>query len=311
MDYIKKNGLIRPKEILFAPMLSTFGGGSIRGFNPGGGAGLAIGEYLYTTTGNHSFTVPAGVDRISVLVIGGGGASHLSGSAGGSSPRNSNSGGGALAYRNAIGVSTNSTINLTVGIGGVNDDQAGGTSSITVSGTTTQANGGSPGSFDSDGPGGNLGGSYDGGGNGGTGGYGNDSIGGGGAGGYSGNGGGKNGSASGGAGGGGGADGTVAAGGGGVGVYGEGSSGSNGSGTTGGGGGSGGDPGDNAIASDQGGDGGLYGGGAGGDDQANKITKQGGQGVVRILYYNSSDIDRSFPSTNVDLASSQGNQVIV
>lgn len=31
--------LIFPKQRLFAPMLSTFGGGSVRGFNPGGGGG--------------------------------------------------------------------------------------------------------------------------------------------------------------------------------------------------------------------------------------------------------------------------------
>lgn len=37
MDYTrKKSGLFAPKERLFAPMLSTFGGGSARGFNPGG-----------------------------------------------------------------------------------------------------------------------------------------------------------------------------------------------------------------------------------------------------------------------------------
>lgn len=41
-DYIKKNGVIRQKEILFAPMLATFGGGSARGFNPGGGAGGGV-----------------------------------------------------------------------------------------------------------------------------------------------------------------------------------------------------------------------------------------------------------------------------
>lgn len=37
MDFTKKNGVLVPKERLFAPMLSTFGGGSARGFNPGGG----------------------------------------------------------------------------------------------------------------------------------------------------------------------------------------------------------------------------------------------------------------------------------
>lgn len=36
MDYTKKNGVLVPKQRLFAPMLSTFGGGSIRGFMSGG-----------------------------------------------------------------------------------------------------------------------------------------------------------------------------------------------------------------------------------------------------------------------------------
>lgn len=41
MDYTKKNGVLVPKQRLFAPMLSTFGGGSARGFNPGGGSSFA------------------------------------------------------------------------------------------------------------------------------------------------------------------------------------------------------------------------------------------------------------------------------
>lgn len=39
MEYTKKNGLLLPKQRLFAPMLSTFGGGSARGFGGGGAAG--------------------------------------------------------------------------------------------------------------------------------------------------------------------------------------------------------------------------------------------------------------------------------
>ena len=38
MDFTKKNGVLVSKQRLFAPMLATFGGGSARGFNPGGGA---------------------------------------------------------------------------------------------------------------------------------------------------------------------------------------------------------------------------------------------------------------------------------
>jgi hypothetical protein len=44
MDFTKKNSVLVPKQRLFAPMLSTFGGGSARGFNPGGAGGE---EYTY------------------------------------------------------------------------------------------------------------------------------------------------------------------------------------------------------------------------------------------------------------------------
>lgn len=50
MDYTKKNGVLVPKQRLFAPMLSTFGGGSARGFNPGGG-GLLFTEFTFTPCG--------------------------------------------------------------------------------------------------------------------------------------------------------------------------------------------------------------------------------------------------------------------
>lgn len=47
MDYTrKKSGLFAPKERLFAPMLSTFGGGSARGFNPGA-SGDGFGDVVY------------------------------------------------------------------------------------------------------------------------------------------------------------------------------------------------------------------------------------------------------------------------
>lgn len=57
MDYTKKNGVLVPKQRLFAPMLSTFGGGSARGFNPGGGIEpLDVTEVfsVQTYTGNAS-----------------------------------------------------------------------------------------------------------------------------------------------------------------------------------------------------------------------------------------------------------------
>ena len=50
MDYTKKNGVLVPKQRLFAPMLSTFGGGSIRGFMSGGGAAVTIDDVTVTTS---------------------------------------------------------------------------------------------------------------------------------------------------------------------------------------------------------------------------------------------------------------------
>lgn len=55
------------------PMLSTFGGGSVRGFRSGGAVAADPGEAIFTTTGSHSWTVPAGVSEICVVCVGGGG----------------------------------------------------------------------------------------------------------------------------------------------------------------------------------------------------------------------------------------------
>ena len=46
-------GLPKKPQILYAPMLSSFGGGSARGFNPGGGGGLLPDLYNFTS---HTFT---------------------------------------------------------------------------------------------------------------------------------------------------------------------------------------------------------------------------------------------------------------
>lgn len=50
MDYTKKNGVLVPKQRLFAPMLSTFGGGSARGFNPGG-VPILFTQFTFTNCG--------------------------------------------------------------------------------------------------------------------------------------------------------------------------------------------------------------------------------------------------------------------
>jgi hypothetical protein len=55
------------------PMLSTFGGGSVRGFRSGGAVAADPGEAIFTTTGSHSWTVPDGVTEISIVAVGAGG----------------------------------------------------------------------------------------------------------------------------------------------------------------------------------------------------------------------------------------------
>ena len=153
-------------------------------------------DFLYSTVGTYTFTVPAGVTNICVLCIGAGG--------GGSSTTNDGGGGGGggLVYVNNIVVSTNQTFTVIVGGGGGTGVNGNASSfsrldfSIIAyggrSGTTSASNSG--GSFSSP----NLSLSYSttGGGIGGRGGNGNAAFGGnyccgggGGAAGYSGNGG--------------------------------------------------------------------------------------------------------------------------
>tara|TARA_R100001460_G_scaffold10888_1_gene25569 strand:- start:1959 stop:2879 length:921 start_codon:yes stop_codon:yes gene_type:complete len=69
------------------PLLSTFGGGSVRGFNPGGEGEATPGQDYYTSAGTYSWTCPAGVTSVSVAVLSGGGGAmapqDISGGAGG------------------------------------------------------------------------------------------------------------------------------------------------------------------------------------------------------------------------------------
>ena len=96
--------------------------------NPSGGA--STGGTLFTTTGNHSYTIPAGVTTIHAVVIGaGGGGGGTSGAAAGA--------GGALAYTNNISVTPGQTIYVQVGAGG----QWGGPSFGGQTGQTASAGG--------------------------------------------------------------------------------------------------------------------------------------------------------------------------
>lgn len=311
INYIKKNGVIRQKEILFAPMLATFGGGSARGFNPGGG-GDGPGEAVYTITTNYTnktvnWTVPDDVESVSVLVIGAGGSGN-DGLARGSG------GGGGLAYGNNISVTPGSSITLrivatnTSGTTPLKTYFNGDTILYAAAGTTSGkgtggAAGGTSATASYSGGAGGQGGSGDS--------SGGDGGGGGGAAGYAGTGGtgGDNGfqgssaptaaaSNSGGGGGGGGrgqSGGGFGSGspGGGTGIYGKGTTGAAGSGSAGTGGsgyaGSGGSGTDrDATLRDE-----QFGGGGGGVAGG----ANGGNGVIRIVWPGD---ERSFPSTDVD-----------
>jgi len=336
--------LIFPKkEILYAPMLGTFGGGSARGFGRGGGGSPAVGEHVFygglsysSNDGSlYTFIVPDGVEFISILSVGGGGA-------GADQHDGCGGGGGALAYKNNVAVTAGQSITVRAGTGGRTSQTTSRTNQTGAEGGQSYANvDGIATAIANGGLGGNNGyatgrqngasfGAADGGGEGGrltrvsgtrTGGAG--------AGGYSGNGGDAGGyfynssygatdpaTNSGGGGGGEGANGGNAnycSGGGGVGIYGKGADGQRsarlnptigaalgGSGAgysaVGAGNHSGGAPnGFGDVNRD-------FGGGGGGAHNSD-YAGNGGQGVVRIIWGEG----RSFPSTNVDLASSEGN----
>ena len=273
---------------------------------------------LFSTTGTHTWTVPADVTTISVVAVGGGGggfgywnvdATELRIGTGGS--------GGHLAYANNIYVTPGETLDVTVGTGGAKGNQFGGayggvsySSQPGVSSSVSRSSnvlvlakgGDAPGNSNSDT---NVGlASYSGGSGGGHGSTVTGGGGGGGAGGYSGTGGsggsdqfnpwsptapGGSGSGGGGSGGrGAGGQTSTGQGGGGVGVYGEGSSGTGGQGA----GGSSGTNGSSSAA-------GIYGGGGG----AGYTSVVGAQGGVRIIWGDTSTA-RTFPTSNVDQASS-------
>lgn len=302
------------------PILSSFGGGSARGFNPpGGGPSCTPGEHQYTSQGTYSWTAPCGVTKVSVVAIGAPGSGRTYGPAGGA---------GGLGYKNDISVSPGSSYTVVVGTMPTVCNTGGGDSYFIN--TSTVKGGGGGGSANCTFGAGGSGGTYtgDGGGNGGNGGNGTSwtaapypTGGGGGAGGYSGNGGNganastsssQNGSAGSGGGGGGGASGydprsgvgsSNGGGGGGVDFFGQGSSGSGGIGTgtspsgcqaqIRGRGGSGGGDGKYNFAQSWGGD---YGGSKSNGYAGNGYSTRTGCGAVRIIWPGCS---RQFPSTCV------------
>lgn len=233
-----------------------------------GGFVAPPGQQAYTTAGTYSWTCPAGVTSISVVMVAKGASGINHGGGAGTAGD-----GAALGYKNNIAVSPGTSYTVVV------PSASAGTASIVISGTTYSVTGRATRV------------NMDGGGDGGFGGYAAPEDpyyrGGGGAGGYSGNGGngapptsGPNSSGSGG-GAGGGANGCS---GGGVGLLGQGSSATGGTNGAGGNGGSGG-----ASGGSGGGNGGNYGGGG------SHNSTSGGNGAVRIIWPGTT---RQFPSTN-------------
>ena len=267
-----------------------------------GQGGRVGGQQEYTTANTYTWTCPDGVDSISVVTVGAGGAcgNFFSNWPGGMN-RFQGGGGGALAYKNNISVTPGNTYEVIVAAAGGTLGQTPGAYSHFKDGGTIHARAGSGGTNNSDGTGGAAGTRlYGTGYNGGAGAANGVDVNtgagsGAGAGGYSGTGGqgvlGQSGPAAGGngSGGGGGAGGCSQSplsggGGGGVGIQGEGPSGQGGAaGVNGGEGGSGGTDGSGNYPQN----GGVHGGGGG-------YWAGGGVGAVRIIWPGT---DRQFPST--------------
>ena len=241
------------------------------------------GGVLFTTTGTHSWTAPAGVNSVHVVAVGAGGGAYDYGG-----------GGGGLGWKNNIPVVPGQSYTVRVGPGAKTISNS---HSYFIDVNTVAGLGGN----------GATGGSYvgDGGGNGGNGAGGGTyaNAGGGGAAGYAGNGGNALGGTQptpggGGAGGGAANSSGWCSGGAGVGMYGLGATGVNHipNTTTAATGGSGGN---NSTSGTGFKPGALYGGGgSGGSTGAGGASSA--QGAVRIIW----GANRAFPSTNVDLASS-------
>jgi hypothetical protein len=103
------------------------------------GAGLAVpvGEVSYTTPGTYSWTVPAGVTKVSFVAIGPGGR-------GSQASLRLSGGGGALVYRNDLPVTPGQTLAVVVGDAGIASSFGGATAGAGASGSSGSPAGGAP-----------------------------------------------------------------------------------------------------------------------------------------------------------------------
>jgi len=124
------------------PLLTTFAGGSVRGFGRlrrviagAGGATNVVEIFTESTT----WTCPAGVTEVEYLVLAGGG-----GGSNGAQPAGGGGGGGAGGYRAGTGlaVTAGQTYTVTLGAGGGNTSNG----SNSLFSTITSSGGGSGGS---------------------------------------------------------------------------------------------------------------------------------------------------------------------
>jgi hypothetical protein len=133
------------------PVLGTAAAASARGF--GFSTQNTYSEQSFTSPGTYTFIVPAGVTSISMVAVGGGGATFKPGNYTGgnalpftyNTPPGSGSGtyyaggGGALAYKNNVSVTPGQTLTVVVGAGGaglfVQAGEDGGDSYVEYSGT--------------------------------------------------------------------------------------------------------------------------------------------------------------------------------
>ena len=122
---------------------------------------LTTGTATFTTPGTYTWTVPANVTKINVLVVGGGGGG---GGGGSQSPGGGGGGGGGqISMINSISVTAGTSTTVAIGSGGsagtyTDQGSSGGVSKFTISATTYSANGGKGGLAWTPGTGGTAGG---------------------------------------------------------------------------------------------------------------------------------------------------------